>query len=445
MPNILHIHKHFTPFQVIILGFAGVILLGTLLLMLPISTQSGQTTSFIDSLFTATSAVCVTGLIVFDTATYWSVFGQAIIILLIQIGGMGVITVASSIAMLSGRKISLMQRSTIQEALAAPKVGGIIRLTGFIIKITLITELAGAVLMSPVFCKEFGILRGIWMSLFHSISSFCNAGFDIMGSAEKFSSLTVFAENPVINIVIMSLIIFGGIGFLTWDDISTNKFHFKKYRMQSKVILCTTATLLLLPALYFFFTEFRDEPISRRIWISLFQAVTPRTAGFNTVPLNTLSEAGLGILIILMLIGGAPGSTAGGMKVTTVAVLFKNAMSVFRKKEHPQFFGRSVSDDTVKSAATIFLLYTSMFISGGIAISIIEELPLTTCLFETASAIGTVGLSLGTTPALSTASKLILTVLMYLGRVGGMTLVFAALSSKAKNISKFPQEKIIVG
>ena len=205
--------------------------MGTLLLMLPISTQSGQTTSFIDSLFTATSAVCVTGLIVFDTATYWSVFGQAIIILLIQIGGMGVITVASSIAMLSGRKISLMQRSTIQEALAAPKVGGIIRLTGFIIKITLITELAGAVLMSPVFCKEFGILRGIWMSLFHSISSFCNAGFDIMGSAEKFSSLTLFAENPVINIVIMSLIIFGGIGFLTWDDISTNKFHFKKYRM----------------------------------------------------------------------------------------------------------------------------------------------------------------------------------------------------------------------
>ncbi len=445
MQNILHIHKHFTPFQIIILGFAGVILFGTLLLMLPVSSQSGQLTSFIDSLFTATSAVCVTGLIVFDTATYWSVFGQAVIILLIQIGGMGVITAASSIAMLSGRKISLMQRSTIQEALAAPKVGGIVRLTGFIIRITLITELAGAVLMSPIFCGKFGVFRGIWMSLFHSISAFCNAGFDLMGCGGKFSSLTFLAENPVINIVIMFLIIFGGIGFLTWDDISSNKFHFKKYRMQSKVILCTTAMLILLPALYFFFIEFRDEPILRRIWISLFQAVTPRTAGFNTVPLNAVSEAGLGILIILMLIGGAPGSTAGGMKVTTVAVMFKNAMSVFRKRDQAQLFGRSVSDDAVRNAATVFLLYTSMFITGGIAISIIENIPLTTCLFETASAIGTVGLSLGITPTLCTASKLILTALMFLGRVGGMTLVFAAFSSKAKNISKFPQEKIIVG
>ena len=447
MQNILHTHthKHFTPFQVIILGFAGVILFGTLLLMLPVSSQSGQPTSIIDALFTSTSAVCVTGLIVFDTATYWSVFGQAVIIILIQIGGMGVITVASSIAMLSGKKITLMQRSTIQEALAAPKVGGIVRLTGFIIKTTLITEIAGAVLMSPVFCKKFGILRGIWMSLFHSISAFCNAGFDLMGSNEKFSSLTFLAENPVINIVIMSLIIFGGIGFLTWDDIRTNKFHLKKYRMQSKIILCTTAMLLLIPALYFFFIEFRDEPISRRIWTSLFQVVTPRTAGFNTVPLNTISEAGLGILIILMLIGGAPGSTAGGMKITTIAVMFKNSISVFRKKEQAQFFGRSVSDDAVKSAATIFLLYTSMFISGGIVISIIEDMPLTVCLFETASAIGTVGLSLGVTPTLCTASKLILAALMYLGRVGGMTLVFAALSSKTKNISKYPQEKIIVG
>ena len=266
-----------------------------------------------------------------------------------------------------------------------------------------------------------------------------------MGSNEKFSSLTFLAENPVINIVIMSLIIFGGIGFLTWDDIRTNKFHLKKYRMQSKIILCTTAMLLLIPALYFFFIEFRDEPISRRIWTSLFQVVTPRTAGFNTVPLNTISEAGLGILIILMLIGGAPGSTAGGMKITTIAVMFNNSISVFRKKEQAQFFGRSVSDDAVKSAATIFLLYTSMFISGGIVISIIEDMPLTVCLFETASAIGTVGLSLGVTPTLCTASKLILAALMYLGRVGGMTLVFAALSSKTKNISKYPQEKIIVG
>ena len=244
--------KKLTSFQIIIMGFSSVILLGTLLLMLPISSKTGGFTSFADALFTSTSAVCVTGLIVFDTATYWSLFGQFVIMLLIEIGGMGVITVAASFAMIAGRKISLMQRSTMQEAIAAPKVGGIVRLTIFVIKTTLMIELLGAVAMSPVFCRDFGI-KGLWMALFHSVSAFCNAGFDLMGVKAPFSSLTFYAGEPLINFPIMLLIIVGGIGFLTWDDIRANRFHIHKYRMQSKVILSTTAILILVPALYFYF------------------------------------------------------------------------------------------------------------------------------------------------------------------------------------------------
>ena len=256
--------KTLTSFQVIILGFACAILLGALLLMLPISSQERHMTSFLDSLFTSTSAVCVTGLVLHDTATYWSAFGQAVILILIQIGGMGVVTVAVSFAMISGRKISLMQRSTMQEAIAAPKVGGIVRLTGFIIQMTLVFELIGAVLMGPVFCRDFGI-RGIWMALFHSISAFCNAGFDLMGVRGEFSSLTTYADNPAITLTIMALIIIGGIGFLTWDDIHINKWHIRRYRMQSKVILTTTAVLLVIPAVVFFSFEFQTLPLGERI------------------------------------------------------------------------------------------------------------------------------------------------------------------------------------
>ncbi len=236
-----HKNRRLTSFQTIILGFAGVILLGALILMLPVSSKSREFTPFGDALFTATSAVCVTGLVVQDTATYWSIFGQSVILILIQVGGLGVVTVAASFALLSGRKISLMQRSTIQEAIAAPKVGGIVRLTGFILKATLIFELTGALLMMPVFCRDFG-LEGIWMAVFHSVSAFCNAGFDIMGSADSlYPSLTAYAASPVINITVMLLIIIGGIGFLTWEDIYSNKRRFHRYRLQSKIILITTA------------------------------------------------------------------------------------------------------------------------------------------------------------------------------------------------------------
>lgn len=443
--HLTHLKRRLTSFQTIILGFAGVILCGALLLMLPISSTSGVVTPFHDTLFTSTSAVCVTGLIVQDTGTYWTTFGQAVIILLIQIGGLGVITVAASFALLSGKKITLMQRSTMQEAISAPKVGGIVRLTGFILKATFLIELIGALVMLPVFCKDFGV-KGIWMAVFHSISAFCNAGFDIMGTPDaRYPSLTAYVRDPVINLTIMLLIVIGGIGFLTWKDVCVHKYHFRRYRMQSKVILVTTVLLIFLPAAFFFFCDFADLPMGERIWSALFQSVTPRTAGFNTVTLSAMTGASQAIMIILMLIGGSPGSTAGGMKTTTFAVLLANALAMFRRKDDAQFFGRRIDKGVIQNAATILMMYLLLFFSGAVVISLAEDLPLSACLYETASAIGTVGLTLGITPELGVLSQSILIALMFLGRVGGFTLIYAALSGTSRNLAKLPQEKITVG
>ncbi len=325
-----------------------------------------------------------------------------------------------------------MQRSTMQEAIAAPKVGGIVRLTVFILKSALIIELIGAIALFPVFSKEFGFLKGAWYSLFHSISAFCNAGFDLMGVKTPFSSLTDYAGHPVVPIVIALLIIVGGIGFLTWEDIRTNRLHFQKYRMQSKVILTVTGALIVLPAVYFFFFEFSQEPLGKRFLLSVFQSVTPRTAGFNTADLTAMSETGQSLITILMLIGGSPGSTAGGMKTTTLAVMLRtagfntadltamsetgqslitilmliggspgstaggmktttlavmlaSAFAVFRRRSDPHFFNRRISSETVSQAATIMMMYLVLFLTGGLVISRIEGLPALTCLFETAS------------------------------------------------------------
>ena len=437
--------RRLSSFQIIILGFAGVILLGALLLMLPISATARCVTPFHEALFTATSAVCVTGLVVQDTGSYWSVFGQAVILTLIQIGGLGVVTVAASFALLSGRRISLMQRSIMQDAISAPKVGGIVRLTRFILRGTFLIELIGALAMLPVFCRDYG-WRGIWMAVFHSISAFCNAGFDILGTNNNlYPSLTGYVQNPVINITIMLLIITGGIGFLTWDDICENKLHFHRYRMQSKVIVIVTLVLIVLPALFFFFADFGALPLGERIQAALFQSVTPRTAGFNTVDLSAMSGASLGVMILLMFIGGSPGSTAGGMKTTTLAVLLANAAATFRRRDSAQFFGRRLDCGAVKTAATILTMYLVLFFGGGVFISIYENLPLSSCLYEAASAVGTVGLTLGITPQLHIPSQMVLIALMYLGRVGGLTLIYAALSGKKTSNAKLPLEEITVG
>lgn len=445
MPKKSNIKKRLSSFQVILLGFAGVILLGALLLMLPISSAERVITPFNEALFTSTSAVCVTGLVVKDTGSYWSSFGQAVIITLIQIGGLGVVTIAASFSMLAGRRISLMQRSTMQDAISAPKVGGIVKLTKFIITGTFIIEAVGAISMMPVFCKNFGA-KGIWMSVFHSVSAFCNAGFDILGTeGNQFCSLTPYTSNPVINITVMLLIVIGGIGFLTWDDICNNKFKIKKYSMQSKIILLTSLILILLPAIYFFIFDYSNYSIGNRLLASLFQSVTTRTAGFNTTDLTKLTRPSQAIMIFLMLVGGSPGSTAGGLKTTTTAVLILNAFACFKRKENVCAFGRRIDDSVIKNAATIVMMYITLFFIGGVSICTIEKLPLVASLFETASAIGTVGLTLGITPKLSLASQLILIVLMYLGRVGGLTLIYATLSVKKQINAKLPLDKITVG
>lgn len=444
------VRKHLSTFQIIILGFLVVILTGTVLLMLPFATRGSESASFMDALFTATSATCVTGLVVRDTATYWSGFGQAVLLTLIQIGGMGVVTLAVVITIISGKKIGLMQRSTMQESIAAPQVGGIVRLTSFIVKTVFGIELLGAICMFPVFYKDFGLGKGVWYAVWHSVSAFCNAGFDLMGVREHYSSLVSYVTDPVINLVIMLLIMIGGLGFLTWNDIRTYKWHLRKYRMQSKIVFVVTAVLIVLPALYFYFIEFSYPQWAglsgeQRFWGALFQAVTPRTAGFNTLDLTKMSEPGQAIMTILMLIGGSPGSTAGGMKTTTVAVLTLSMLSVFTRREHVEVFDRRVASETVKYAAAVLLMYLIFCLGGGILISSIEHLPILECIFEAGSAIGTVGLTLGLTPGLSTASHIILTVLMYFGRVGGLTVVFAAISGTKPNVSKAPREKITVG
>ncbi len=430
-----------SPARIIILGFLAIILIGTFLLMLPISKKGEGSASFLEALFTATSATCVTGLIVQDTATYWSTFGHSVIITLIQIGGMGVITVAAALTMIAGRKIGLAQRNLIKESISAPQVGGIVRLIRFAIKGMLLIELIGALCLMPTFISKFGVI-GIWYAFFHSISAFCNAGFDLMGN---FSSLTAFSGDYIVNIVVILLVVIGGIGFLTWEDIITHKWRVNKYRMQSKVILVTTAVLLVVPAIYFFIFEYSSYALKERTLLSAFQSMTMRTAGFNSADLALTSEAGQGVMIFLMLIGGAPGSTAGGMKITTLAVLVSLAISVFLNKKDAQLFKRRIPESALRNAGTILTLYVCLFFLSAIVISMIEGLPLVTCLFETASAIGTVGVTLGITPTLSIASKIILIMLMFFGRVGGLTLIFAAVKGNNGVELKLPEEKITVG
>ena len=431
--------------QIVVLGFAGLILLGALLLMLPISSASGEATSFVDAFFTSTTSVCVTGLVVQDTGSYWSDFGHVIILLLVQIGGLGVITVAASFTLVTGRRIGLFQRGTMQEAVAAPKLGGVVRLTGFLLKTTLMIELLGAIALAPTLIGTYGWGRGIWMSVFTSVSAFCNAGLDLFGRTAPYSSVTAFVDNPAVNIALILPIVLGGLGFLTWDDIRTHGIHFRRYRMQSKVILLTSLILIIVPAVGFFFLEFGDLPLGKRIWASLFQSVTTRTAGFNTVDLQQMSEPGILTMIGLMLVGGSPGSTAGGMKTTTLAVLIGCAYAVFRKRESTQFFGRRIAQDVVSTALAIFFMYVMLSVAGAAVISYIEDLPILTSLFETTSAVATVGLSLGVTPTLHTVSKWILIVLMYVGRVGGLTLIYAVLAGAKRQIGKLPLDHITVG
>ncbi len=434
--------KRVRPEQVIIFGFLGVILVGTILLMLPISRHDNV--SFIDALFTATSATCVTGLVVKNTATFWSDFGHLIILTLIQIGGLGVITVALLLNLIGGRKIGLGQRTLMQEAINAPRVGGIVRLTRFLIRGVILVEGIGALFLLVQFAQDYGILKGAWFSIFHSISAFCNGGFDILSTPDMPGSLSIYAFNPLINIVICLLIVIGGIGFMAWEDFVHYGIHFKKYSLQSKIVLITTLVLIILPIVFMMIFEFKGYSLSEKWWISLFQSITLRTAGFNTVDFNEVSEAGLLIMIMTMLVGGASGSTAGGMKVSTIALVVLSARSIFLRKEEVACFRRRIENEIIMNALAIFVMYICLFIVGGILISMIEGLPILTCLFESASAIATVGVTMGITPSLHTMSKLIIIILMFLGRVGGLTFIYATLNG-SMDYSRYPHEKVMVG
>ena len=437
--------KQFSSARIILFGFIIMIFVGASILSLPISSRSGEFTPFIDALFTATSASCVTGLIVYDTATHWSVFGKIIIIAMIQCGGLGVVTMLTVFTQVTGKKIGLRDRATLQSALSAPQIGGIVRLTSFIFKGTIIIEMIGALLMFPSFMKDFGVTKGIYYSIFHSISAFCNAGFDLMGDVSKFSSLTKYQSDIMINITIMLLILIGGLGFLIWKDIVDYRFDIKRYSTQTKIVLTMTFILVLFPSVLFFFTEFSTLDIKTRVLSSLFQAVTPRTAGFNTIDYTKFSDNGIAMTIILMLIGGGSGSTAGGIKMSTVFILVAIMCSVLKQDKEVAVFKKRIEADIIKNAVAVLVLDIVLFIVGSMLISGIEGFSLKETMFESASAVATVGLTLGITPSLGTASKLLLICMMYIGRVGGITLIFAAVTPKKNGNARYPKDQVAVG
>lgn len=437
--------NQFSSARIILFGFIIMIFLGASILSLPVSSRSGEFTPFIDTLFTATSASCVTGLIVYDTATHWSLFGKIIIIAMIQCGGLGVVTMIAVFTQVAGKKIGLRDRATLQNALSAPQIGGIVKLTSFIFKGTVIIEMIGALLMFPSFMKDFGVTKGIYYSIFHSISAFCNAGFDLMGDVSKFSSLTKYQSDIMINIIIMLLILIGGLGFLIWRDVVNYKFDFKRYSTQTKIVFLMSTVLVVFPSVLFFFTEFSTLNIKTRVLSSVFQAVTPRTAGFNTIDYTKFSDNGIAMTIILMLIGGGSGSTAGGIKMTTIFILVATMCSVLKQDKEVAVFKKRIEPDIIKNAVAVFALDIFLFIVGSMIISGIEGFSLKETMFECASAVATVGLTLGITPHLGIISKILLICMMYIGRVGGITLIFAAVNPKNNGNARYPKEQVAVG
>ena len=437
--------NQFSSARIILFGFIIMIFVGASILSLPISSRSREFTPFIDALFTATSASCVTGLIVYDTATHWSVFGKIIIIAMIQCGGLGVVTMITVFTQVAGKKIGLRDRATLQSALSAPQIGGIVKLTSFIFKGTVIIEMIGAILMFPSFMKDFGVTKGIYYSIFHSISAFCNAGFDLMGDVSKFSSLTKYQSDIMINISIMLLILIGGLGFLIWKDILNYKFGIKRYSTQTKIILAMSVVLVIFPSVLFFFTEFSGLDIKTRILSSLFQAVTPRTAGFNTTDYTKFSDNGIAITIILMLIGGGSGSTAGGIKMSTIFILVATMCSVLKQDKEVAVFKKRIEPDIIKNAVAVFVMDVVLFVAGSMIISGIEGFSLKDTMFECASAVATVGLTMGITPHLGIISKVLLICMMYIGRVGGITLIFAAVTPKNNGNARYPKDQVAVG
>ena len=432
------------------MGYISIIIIGTVLLMLPVSSRSGESAGFVSALFTAVSSSCVTGLVVLDTATSWSFFGQAVIICLIQIGGLGFMTIATMFSMLLKRKMGLREREIMVESINTEHIGGIKNLTKKIIAGTAIFEGAGALLLAIRFIPEFGWAKGIWYSVFHSISAFCNAGFDLMGVKEPYTSLVPFADDAVVMIVISLLVIIGGIGFLVWDDISRKKLKVRRYQLHTKLVLTVTAILLVIPTVLFFVFErnFTNEDLGfgQSFLNSFFDSVTARTAGMNSTDTAALSPASKILTVFLMFIGGSPGSTAGGIKTTTLAVIAISTFNGITRRQSKGVFGRRLEKDAIHKASSVVFTNMSLAIFGIIAILALQpDFSIGDVLFECVSAIGTVGMTTGITRDLATASRLIIAFLMFCGRVGSVSFALALMEKKAAPPVKNPREKITIG
>jgi trk system potassium uptake protein TrkH len=435
-----------STYQVLALGFAALILAGTLLLMTPVASANGSSLRFIDALFTATSAVCVTGLVVVDTGTYFSAFGQMVIIALIQIGGLGVMTVATLVAVLSGKRINLRERLLIQEATNQIDLSGVVRLTLYVIKTTLILEFIGGTILAVRWFQDYGI-KGVYFGYWHAVSAFCNAGFDLFG---EYRSITQYVNDFTVNSVVAVLIVIGGIGFPVIADL-WNYRHTRRYSLHSKIVLTSTAFLILFGALLVFVAEYTNDqtlgtlPFKDKIMASVFQSITARTAGYNTIDTASLQEGTLLAIIILMFIGAAPSSMGGGIKVSTVMVLMFALVGSVTGRKDPQVFYRQVPQYTVYKAFTIVMISAMLVLSVTLAMSFSEPVPLFKILFEVTSAFGTVGLSTGITPSLSAMGKIFITFTMFAGRVGTLTLLMALTLRPRRGSLQYPEGKIIIG
>lgn len=438
-----------SPTRIIALSFIAVILTGTVLLCLPAASRTGQWTSLPDALFTSTSATCVTGLIIADTFTKWSLFGQIVILGMIQIGGIGLMTVISMVFILLKRKLNMQERKVLMQAAGNVQVGGMVRLIRRILAGTAIIEGAGAVLLSIRFIPRLGWAQGIYYAIFHSVSAFCNAGFDLMGQFRAFSSFTDWQYDWLVNLTLAALIILGGIGFLVWEDILKNKFKFSRYSLHSKLILIVAGILLIAgTAGYFIFESgytMKGDGIPERLLKSFFASTTMRTAGFNTIDYSRMSPSSILLSDVLMLIGGSPGSTAGGIKTTTIAVIFIAMVSMAHGNSDSTIFRKRLGKDLVKQAAVILVVYLTYIILGTMVICHIEGTDLSTTIFEVISASCTVGVTMGITPTLGTVSRLLLIILMYSGRIGGFSLMLVLGELDKKPPLKRPKEKILIG
>lgn len=443
----MKLHK-LSPARLIALSFFLVILIGAGLLMLPIASK-GAPAAPLDALFTATSATCVTGLIVRDTFTGWTTFGQIVIITLIQLGGLGFMTVITLVSFAVGKRLSLYDRKVLMQSAGNTTLNGVGGLIRRIVPFTFVFELTGAALLATRFVPAFGWGRGLYASVFHAISAFCNAGFDLMGMREPYSSLTSFVTDPVVNLTVCLLIVIGGLGFLVWRDVLRCRFRFSRFQLHTKLVLVTSGILILAGWALFLLFERNASMASltwpQRVLASLFQSVSPRTAGFNTVDLSALSESGNLLTDVLMLIGGSPGSTAGGIKTTTVAVLFLSAVSSAKGRMRVNAFRFSVDRETLRQASSVVMIYLSLALLSVLTLCAIEPFSMKEILFEVCSAVGTVGLSMGITPQLGAVSRVILILLMYAGRLGGLTFVLLFSQRRSDPPLERPAGKILIG